>query len=767
VNPVNAKPEKSVERKSDAGGHDAPVMLRELDDLQRWPVARAIHRVIRTSPTGWATRIGLYGRWGTGKTTVLNFLERLETADKSLVVRFSAWSAVGEAGVVSQFYQELVQALDKISVKGPGLSRIKRLAETWSGWIEKGAELVGDVTDLKAPGSKEVIRVGAGQAIAKLRIDVNDIRALVAEAGKKGVARFVVFIDDLDRADPMILPKTLLALREMLDWPDFTFVLAFDKDVITSALGDYSTAFGNSADRFLEKIIDVPFVLPTPNAAGVSRLARRALESCCAFIPYDERERMLDWFPTNPRSAKLVARSLGALRDVAGRHDPGELDWFAIFLQTTLRTLAPRVAEELERTLIGVEARMRGDLDSEATDKHKPSAVIAELINKLLPASFERDDIVRLGRLAEAVYGARDSQLDEKIKYEMDLLVDEPAFTWKEFRAFLDAFADSPNDESLRATLKGAVERSGKDYGEAVADLLKSLRQGYLGLLSQLADDSELGVFNARAAGAKKYLSCAEFIFIKSRHSEIISAVRGAGECCELLGTFLQWRHFRRNEEDRVLRGRELSLAVAAARNCSEPLKMFVATDPIGRSGFPDTAERTKARRSWLKSVRDELEGRVVAIALGWFQVSGGIVSALDLESHEGIAKWLLENPESPMFTKKANTTKMANLFDSASRFSGTAAAAVLRENAREYLDLLLEGRGGVSWLDPGQRASFIKSRSKLIISVWKCIVSVEHQFRSHGNLREIRSKLIENGMGETKLKFPVWLKDRDKTGHS
>ena len=42
-------------------GHDASVRRREDDDLDRWPVARSIHRTITSAPLGWSTRIGLYG----------------------------------------------------------------------------------------------------------------------------------------------------------------------------------------------------------------------------------------------------------------------------------------------------------------------------------------------------------------------------------------------------------------------------------------------------------------------------------------------------------------------------------------------------------------------------------------------------------------------------------------------------------------------------------------------------------------------------------
>ena len=57
-------------------GHDSPIVRIEQDFYERWPVATSISRIIASSPIEWSTRIGLFGKWGDGKTSVLNFLEQ-------------------------------------------------------------------------------------------------------------------------------------------------------------------------------------------------------------------------------------------------------------------------------------------------------------------------------------------------------------------------------------------------------------------------------------------------------------------------------------------------------------------------------------------------------------------------------------------------------------------------------------------------------------------------------------------------------------------
>src|SRR5258708_36198750 len=59
-------------------------------------IETAISAVIDSAPQGWATRIAVYGRWGDGKTTILNFVASQQHARSNVVVRFASWLAGSE-----------------------------------------------------------------------------------------------------------------------------------------------------------------------------------------------------------------------------------------------------------------------------------------------------------------------------------------------------------------------------------------------------------------------------------------------------------------------------------------------------------------------------------------------------------------------------------------------------------------------------------------------------------------------------------------------
>jgi predicted KAP-like P-loop ATPase len=72
-------------------GFDAAVRRREDDFLNRWPLAKEIYGIAITGPQDWSVRVGIYGEWGTGKTSVLEFISEMAKQDGQILVRFNPW----------------------------------------------------------------------------------------------------------------------------------------------------------------------------------------------------------------------------------------------------------------------------------------------------------------------------------------------------------------------------------------------------------------------------------------------------------------------------------------------------------------------------------------------------------------------------------------------------------------------------------------------------------------------------------------------------
>jgi predicted KAP-like P-loop ATPase len=143
---------------SQTHGFDAAVTRREDDQLNRWPFAREIYG-IATGPRDWSVRVGIYGEWGTGKTSVLEFIAAMARRDGQIVIRFNPWEhstkdALWRAFVLAIFKEpRLAKAAGAKPARAKGLlgSFLKRarIIEAGTGvWNEKAAKGVGAGLDL-------------------------------------------------------------------------------------------------------------------------------------------------------------------------------------------------------------------------------------------------------------------------------------------------------------------------------------------------------------------------------------------------------------------------------------------------------------------------------------------------------------------------------------------------------------------------------------------------------------------------------------------
>src|SRR5690606_30532516 len=69
---------------------DKAVSEEENDRFQRYEFAKRIASIVSIPSDDKSLTIGLYGKWGEGKTTVLNFIQQ-ELDPEVVVVHFNPW----------------------------------------------------------------------------------------------------------------------------------------------------------------------------------------------------------------------------------------------------------------------------------------------------------------------------------------------------------------------------------------------------------------------------------------------------------------------------------------------------------------------------------------------------------------------------------------------------------------------------------------------------------------------------------------------------
>lgn len=273
---------------------DNPVQTPERDEFNRWPFSKRLADTIAAFDAhAGAPVIGIYGRWGYGKSSVLIFIRtQLESEHSNVVeiLEFNPWRFKDQEALASAFFHGLASAIDK-TLGGTGI-RVGQI-------LEYAGSLLTIIPVAGSAAGKVAEKVGARLAYQSL----DEERTKIIEIMRESERKIVVLIDDLDRLDREEILSLLKMVRLTANFPQIVYVLAFDDEMVARAAGQ---SFGGTIDsgrQFLEKIVQYPFTIP---AVGRRRLLnfieRRAQDACAsAGITLDEK----DW-----ATFKFVAEQL-------------------------------------------------------------------------------------------------------------------------------------------------------------------------------------------------------------------------------------------------------------------------------------------------------------------------------------------------------------------------------------------------------------------------------------------------------------------------
>ena len=470
---------------------------------------------------------------------------------------------------------------------------------------------------------------------------------------------------------------------------------------------------------------------------------------CCPFIPEPARTKGSSWFPDNPRQSKLIARTLGIFKEAAARHDSKDLGWDAIILQTILRLVAPETSAVVEAHFaLGAEGWVV--MDPEGKQQEQIAAAVDA-------SGWSADASAKtwLTKLVRAVTGARRFVDPNKIAYEMGLAMREPCVTTKEFQAVLAEWAKARGDASLVRCLEYGATRADTSKEEAALDLVLMGIHIYGGHLDAAASTTFRPRLEAKLAEAGLLLELMEYLWRQSALPEVKQATASLPTCRKLSATLWQWVHFRRNPADQPLRERELSLMKTAASQCIEPLALYFDLEPNARNGPPiyGSKEERLAKERYATELLPILSPAAVEAALRWFTTRNGVRDAAIGES--GHAPWVLSSQKSPLYCTPGATVLLQEILNIDVELADIEAQVQLAGNALDYLGLL------VGNLCSGWRMSnlgaFSQAHPEIIRTAWAALSCVEPQFRMNHSMRQLRQRLLDEGVDPTLVPELPW----------
>ena len=227
--------------------------------------------------------IGIYGPWGSGKTTLMqtvsSHLRKINDEYKDKVhfrniktVWFQAWKYKEEEEILAALIEEIFKTMKRDGFFENCKAQIETLVKSFDRFkfIGKFTELFSGV-DVNEFFSKLEYREKLGffdtfqDFFNRLIWDYLNWRPKKSTGekpdDKKGV--LVIFIDDLDRCPKGRILKVLETIKLFMDKEGCVFVIGAANEIIENALKE---TYGEDSSKFMDKIVQVTFNLPQVTA---------------------------------------------------------------------------------------------------------------------------------------------------------------------------------------------------------------------------------------------------------------------------------------------------------------------------------------------------------------------------------------------------------------------------------------------------------------------------------------------------------------------
>jgi len=369
-----ASDDSGIEAASDAGDpgveyyfSDGPLTDPKADAFGRWPFAQRLARTLAERSESSGLVIALNGKWGEGKSTILNFIDlELKNHDNVITYRFNPWWFPSEHELLIGFFTGLADSLERS--------------------LQHAHEKIGEVV-------KNYITIpaaffGRGQAVEKLgelmsSVRIDELKSRINTILKEEGKTVVILMDDIDRLEKAEIHSVFRLVKLTANFDHVVYVLAFDIDVVSDALQErYGNADPRAGRKFIEKVVQIPLDIPVIDSTQLRNMCfhgvDHALNKAGVVLSDEDARRFVYGFVngieirlSTPRIAKRFTNSLTFSLPLV----QGELDVVDFLLIEAIRVFFPdayKVIKLNQDVFVGRE--LRGyELPSQAErDKLRP-----------------------------------------------------------------------------------------------------------------------------------------------------------------------------------------------------------------------------------------------------------------------------------------------------------------------------------------------------------------------------------------------------------
>lgn len=396
---------------------DSPITEQQSDRFNRWTFAKRVVQTIVSRSDQSSTVIGIYGAWGEGKTTTLNFMKKEmqeNYSGQTICISFNPWKFADESQLVQDFFKTIKDALTKNKKFKEDKKQIGELFGKYGNGLTFMVTALSLITAnpalatvLAATASTAEFSKKIKDSLSTSSVDLEEVKEKIEKLLIKSKIRIVLLIDDIDRLDKKEIQAIFKLIKLSADFPYTTYVIAFDEEMVAAALGEkYSSGDKDSGRSFLEKIIQVPLHLPVASRELLYKFCiecvNEAIDDSKVKLSKEQAKTFSEQFSTgfimglkNPRMIKRYGQAIAfSLPILEGEVNPSDL-----MIIEAIRIFYPRLYKTIrENSEIFPEPQLWrvGSLGSAERDEYRKK--MEDTIMKALDGikSLEIEGIKRL-----------------------------------------------------------------------------------------------------------------------------------------------------------------------------------------------------------------------------------------------------------------------------------------------------------------------------------------------------------------------------------
>jgi hypothetical protein len=242
-----------------------PILNIEDDKLNFANKSKQIASFISNYPSNVPMSISIDGNWGSGKSTMLNFVEQQIDLEKCKIVRFNPWMITSQEVMIENLFQEILFAIgndfpelkNRLRQYAQKIlpSAVKTLSYITAATNGVDPSTAGVISETSSVVTQEIVGNNSALPLSEIRAKVQkELNEMISNNDQK----IVVMIDEIDRLFPTEILSIFQLIKSTLDLPGLFFVVAMDKNAIKDAL---EALHIRKPEDYLQKIFQKSYVV--------------------------------------------------------------------------------------------------------------------------------------------------------------------------------------------------------------------------------------------------------------------------------------------------------------------------------------------------------------------------------------------------------------------------------------------------------------------------------------------------------------------------